>query len=338
MKLNLGKLPPSILEEVVYRNLGAHSNRVILGPSIGEDAAIIDMGEKFLVIHTDPITGAVENIGLLAVYVSTNDIATRGALPLWLSLVILLPENATKELLESIVSQVDKTAKEIGVSVVGGHTEVTLGLSRPIVVSTALGETRKGNYITSSGVKPGDLIILTKSAAIEGTSILANELEAQLKEKVGNNIVEKAKEYIKFISIVKEALAASSTGFVNAMHDPTESGILGGVQELCYASKVGARVYESKVPISYETKKICEALSIDPLKTISSGALLIAVKKEGAKEVIKAIENVGIKAAVIGEFIEENVLEVVREAGTERIEKPVQEEIWKVLKEKSFIK
>lgn len=331
MKLNSGKLPPSILREVVYRHLGAYSSRVLLGPSIGEDAAVVDMGEKVLVVHTDPITGAVENIGLLAIYVSTNDVATRGALPLWLSLAILLPEGATKELLEEIVSQIDQTAKEIGVSVVGGHTEVTLGLKRPIVVSTAFGEARKESYITSSGAKPGDLIVLTKSAAIEGTSILANELEAQLKEKVGEDVVKKAKSYVKLISVVKEALVASSTGFVDAMHDPTESGVLGAVQELCYASKVGARIYEEKVPISYETKRICEALGIDPLKTISSGALLIAVKKEGAEEVVKAIEKAGIRATIIGEFTRENNLEVVRKNGVERIVEPVQEEIWKVI-------
>jgi thiamin-phosphate kinase len=334
MKLNFGKLPPSILREVVYKHLGVPSKRVLLGPSVGEDAAIIDMGDKVLVLHTDPITGAIENIGLLAVYVSTNDVATRGALPLWLSLAILLPEDATKELLEGIVSLIDQTAKEIGVSVVGGHTEVTLGLKRPIVVSTALGEARKESYVTSSGAKPGDLIILTKSAAIEGTSILANELEAQLKEKVGEDVIKKAKSYIKLISVVKEALVASSTGFVNAMHDPTESGILGAVQELCYASKVGARIYESKIPISYETKKVCETLRIDPLKTISSGALLIAVKKEGTEEVVRAIEKAGVKATIVGEFTEENNLEVIRKTGVERITEPVQEELWKVLKEK----
>lgn len=334
MKLNSGKLPPSILKEVVYRHLGAYNSRVLLGPSVGEDAAIIDMGEKVLVVHTDPITGAVENIGLLAVYVSTNDVATRGASPLWLSLAILLPEDATKELLEGITSQVDQAAKEIGVSVVGGHTEVTLGLKRPIVVSTAFGEARKGNYVTSSGAKPGDLIILTKTVAIEGTSILANELEAQLKEKVGEDIVKKAKSYIRFISIAKEALVAISTGFVDAMHDPTESGILGAIQELCYASNVGARVYESKIPISYETKEICEALGIDPLKTISSGALLISAKRKYAEEVVKAIEKAGIRATVVGEFTEEKSVEVVRKSGVEKITEPVQEEIWKVLKEK----
>jgi thiamin-phosphate kinase len=333
MKLNSGKLPPNILKEVVYKYLGVHNSRVLLGPSIGEDAAIIDIGEKVLVVHTDPITGAIENIGLLAVYISTNDIATRGALPLWLSLAILLPENATKELLEGIVSQIDQASKEIGVSVVGGHTEVTPGLRRPIVVSTAFGEARKESYVTTSGAKPGDLLILTKSVAIEGTLILANELEAQLKEKVEENVIKKAKSYIKLISIVKEALIASSTGFVNAMHDPTEGGILGALQELCYASKIGARIYESRIPISYETKKICEALGIDPLKTISSGSLLIAVKKEGMEKVVNAIKKAGIKATVIGEFTKGNKLEVVRKSGVEEVTEEIQEELWKVLKE-----
>jgi thiamin-phosphate kinase len=338
MKLNSGKLPPNILKEVVYKYLGVHNSRVLLGPSIGEDAAIIDIGEKVLVVHTDPITGAIENIGLLAVYISTNDIATRGALPLWLSLAILLPENATKELLEGIVSQIDQASKEIGVSVVGGHTEVTPGLRRPIVVSTAFGEARKESYITTSGAKPGDLIILTKSVAIEGTLILANELEAQLEEKVEKNVIKKAKSYIKLISIVKEALIASSTGFVNAMHDPTEGRILGALRELCYASKIGARIYESRIPISYETKKICEALGIDPLKTISSGSLLIAVKKEGMEKVVNAIKKAGIKATVIGEFTKGNKLEVVRKSGVEEVTEEIQEELWKVLKENHFFK
>lgn len=334
MKLRVGKISPKLLKEIVYKNLGVFNERVLLGPSIGEDAAIIDMGKKVLVVHTDPITGAIENIGRLSVYISTNDVATRGAIPLWLSLAILLPEKADKKFLKKIVYQIDKAAKEIGVSIVSGHTEVTPGLNRPIIVSTAFGEAEKGKYVISSNAKPGDLIILTKSVAIEGTLILANELEKFLKKKVGKKIVKNAKKYVKLISIKKEALAAISTNSVNAMHDPTEGGILGGIQEICIASNIGAKIYESKVPISYETKKIIEALKIDPLKTISSGALLISARREKAEKIIKAIKNVGIKATIIGEFTKEKRLEIIRKNGNiEKITEIVQEEIWKTLEE-----
>jgi hydrogenase maturation factor len=330
-----GKLPPEVLSWAIYPYLGVKDPRLISGPSIGEDAAIIDLqDDRVLVVHSDPITGALEDLGLLAVYVSTNDIATRGVRPLWISLVIFLAEGSSAEEAKRVMVQVDRAAKEVGVAVVGGHTEVTPGLKRTMVACTAFGIARKGSFVTTGGAEAGDLIILTKGAAIEGTAILASDLADILTEKLDPSILESAKEFRREISIVKDAEVAMKIGGVTAMHDPTEGGLAGGLYEMAIASNLGVEAYEEKIIVRPETSAICRILGVDPIQTIGSGALLIAVRAERAEAIIKALKDEGIQASVIGKFLQDpTVRRILRSDGTVLdLSKPIQDHLWKVLR------
>lgn len=335
--LTVGKLDHRILQKLVFNRLGAPSQRIILGSQIGEDASVIDFGQKALVVHSDPITGAVENIGWLAVNVCTNDIATRGIRPLWILAVLLLPENFTSTQLEIITTQMDHAAKQLGVAIVGGHSEVTSEINRPIIVTTAIGETLNKDFVRTSGAKVDDSVIVTKGAAIEGTAILAHELSDFLVGKIGKKTVEKAKKFIRMTSVVEDALTAVEVGEVHAMHDATEGGIACGLQEIAWASNLGIVAYEHKIPVHKETEIICKTLEIDPLKTISSGALIIAASPHSAEKIVAELERKGIGSSIIGKVKEKTEKAyIVRNDGTKlNLEKPVKEQLWVALKSHS---
>jgi len=297
-----GKVPPQTLIKTVFKHLGVESRRLILGPGIGEDAAIIAIGKRAIVVTTDPITGALENIGWLSVHVNANDVATRGVNPQWYLCSILLPEKCGKHVLEDLMRQIDRAAKELGITVVGGHSEVTSGLTRPLVVGFMIGETEKRRYVTSHGATPGDVIVLTKEAGIEGTAILATDLTDILRKGVGEKTLLSARRLMKRIS-VKDSQVAMSTGGVKAMHDPTEGGIINGVWELAQASKCGCIIEESKIPLASGTEKICRYLKIDPLKVMSSGSLLIAVRPSRVNAVLSNLDRAGIQSTAIGKVV-----------------------------------
>jgi len=334
--LEEGKLQPNMLKRIVLSRLGADSPRVLLGPHIGEDASVVDFGRKALVVHSDPITGAVENLGWLAVNVCANDIATRAVRPQWMLITILLPETATKAQLRNLTTQIDEAAKKLGIAVVGGHSEVTSSINRPIIVATAIGETQRSRFVKTSGALSGDTLIVTKGAAIEGTAILASELNTVLESKVDKKTLEKAKQFIKMTSVVEDALTAAETGEVHAMHDATEGGIAGGLQEIAWASNVGLVAYEAEIPISKETETICRTLDIDPLMTIGSGALLISCESKSAQRITAALVKKGIEASIIGKIIDEKEgAYIIRRNGAKLdLSKPVKEELWKALKKR----
>jgi hydrogenase maturation factor len=245
-----------------------------------------------------------------------------------------LPEGVNADQLKSITAQIDEAAKELGVAVVGGHSEVTSGIDRPILITTALGETTRDRFVRTSGAQVGDSIIVTKGAAIEGTAILSHELESLLQTKIDKKIINRAKRFIKEISVVKDALTAVEVGGVHAMHDATEGGIAVGLQEIAWASNVGIIAYEKKIPIYKETQAICQALKIDPLRTISSGALIIAVHPEKAEKILIALKGRGIRVAIIGKVVNKKEgIHIVRKDRTKLdLSKPVKEELWKALK------
>jgi len=329
--LPVGKVPPEKLKKIVFKHLGAQGRDVVIRSGIGVDAAAVDFGDKVLVASTDPITGAEKHIGFYAVNVNANDVATFGAKPKWFLVSILLPENADESLLKEIMEDIDKSAKELGIAIIGGHTEVTPGLKRPIVVGTMLGEVKKEKLVYAGNAKPGDAIILTKGAGIEGTAIIASEREEELVKVFGREFVERAKAFLWNISVVKEALIANEIG-VNAMHDPTEGGIANGLHEMAEASGLGFRVHYDSIPIAEETKKICEYFNLDPLALISSGALLISAPKEKAEGIIAALGKENITASIIGEFLEDKRKRVIiKEGKEEELKQPLSDELWKVV-------
>ncbi|MDK2914470.1 MAG: hydrogenase expression/formation protein HypE [Thermococcaceae archaeon] len=327
--LPAGKVPPEVLEKL-FKRLGASDPRVLLGPGKGIDFGAVDFGEKILVASTDPITGAVEDIGFYAVHVNANDVAVAGARPKWFLLTMLLPEESDERLPERIMEEIDREAKKLGIAVIGGHTEVTPGLDRPIVIGTMLGEVERENLVRPDGAKPGDAIILTKWAGLEGTSIIAHEKGGELEKVFGREFVEKAKSFIEMISVVKDALLANEIG-VHAMHDPTEGGIANGLHEMADSAGLGFRVVAERIPIREETRQICEFYKLNPLALISSGALLIAVRRDKAEAVVQKLLENSINASIIGEFLDQEDKRVIVEKGIEKpLERPVSDELWKV--------
>lgn len=304
MRLAKGKIPPETLRRIVFSHLGAERKEVILGPSLGVDGAIVKVGDKLLISSMDPITGASERIGWLAVNVNANDIATFGVKPSLFSSCLLLPENAADEIIKKICEQMDLAAKKLGIAIIGGHSEVTPGLNRPIVIGCAMGITEPGQYVTAAGSRPGDKLVLTKGAGIEGTAILATEKHDELRKKLNDSLLDSAEKFYAQISVVEEATVAFNTGGVTAMHDPTEGGVAGGIHELTDAADLGVKVFMEKIHISPETSTICRFFKIDPLQLISSGALLISVRPSCAEKVVKELAAHRINAAVIGEFLE----------------------------------
>jgi hydrogenase maturation factor len=281
----------------------------------------------------DPITGAKERIGWLAVNINANDVATFGVEPAFFSSCVMLPEDGDEKTLETICAQMNKAAKDLGIAIIGGHCEVTPGLTNPIVVGCAIGVTEKGNYVTAGGAKNGDKLILTKSAGIEGTAILATEREKQLKKALNSAMLQKAKKFYSKISVVKDAITAMKTGGVNAMHDPTEGGVSGGIHEMAEASNLGVKVYEERIPIQPETVKICEYFKIDPLQLIGSGALLISAKTEFADKIVEALKRNQINASIIGEFLENRRERIIiRKSGkVQALPRPVCDHLWLAL-------
>jgi hydrogenase maturation factor len=319
----------------VFDNLGINRKEVILGPSLGEDGAIIRIGDKVLISAMDPITGAEERIGWIAVNINANDIATFGVRPSFFSSCILLTECSTQKTIQKICNQINNAAERIGLTVIGGHTEVTPDLNRPIIVGCAMGITEPTRYVTSNGAKIGDKIILTKGAGIEGTAILATEKYNQLKEKVSEDLIKSARGFYNMISIVDEAVTAFEVGGVTAMHDPTEGGIAGGIHEIADAANIGFKIHEDKIYIPQETKEICNFFKIDPLQLISSGALLISTNPNCLENIIDKLKWNSYNASVIGEFIEnpEERLLIKNDGSVEDLIRPVSDHLWLALKE-----
>jgi len=325
------------LKEVVFTNLGVKRKEVILGPSAGFDGAVIEVGNKSLIISMDPITGAIERIGWLAVTINANDVATFGVEPAFLSSCILLPESADRKTVETISVQMNEAAKDLGMAIVGGHCEVTPGLTNPIVVGCAMGITEKGNYVTAGGAKPEDKLVLTKSAGIEGTAILASDREKQLRKAVGASVLANAKRFFRQISVVKEAVIAFKTGVVNAMHDPTEGGVAGGVHEMADASNLGFKIFEEKIPVAKETLEVCRFFGIDPLYLIASGSMLIAARQDSANKVVETLEKNRMDADVIGEFLPSPERRLIRRRDNreEELARPVCDHLWLALEKHS---
>jgi hydrogenase expression/formation protein HypE len=335
MKLPPGKIPIDILKEVVFKNLGASRPEVALGPKAGIDSAVIDMGEKSAVVAMDPITGAVDRIGWLAVNVNANDIATFGVEPAFLFSCLMFPEAAKAEMVETISKQMNNAATSLGIAIVGGHAESTPNLTRPIVVGCAMGLTKKGNYVTAANAKPGDKIILTKTAGIEGTAILASDREKELKKTLRNADIKNAKDFWLRISVVKEALTAFKSGGVHAMHDPTEGGVAGGLHEIADASGVGLEVFWDKISVANETSMICKHFEIDPIQLIGSGALLIAADSSKTQEILESLKKENIQAKEIGEFVKSPMKRVIFKNDKQRIlPRPTSDHLWKALSRK----
>jgi hydrogenase maturation factor len=264
---------------------------------------VVDGGDRLLVFKSDPITFASEEIGWYAVQVNANDIATTGAEPRWMLSTLLLPAGATTtSLVEKINAQLIAACDTLGISLVGGHTEVTHGLDRPILAATLIGEVSREQLVTPRGARPGDRLLLTKGVPVEATALAARELPLRLQGALSPGELEEARGflYAPGISVVRDARIALASGRVTAMHDPTEGGLAGALWELSEAC--GSRVWvdPALVPVPALSQKVCTALGIDPLASIASGALLLAASAATAPAICAALSGEGIPCVEIG--------------------------------------
>ena len=306
--LQAGKLSAKQLRELLTP-LQRVDPRVIIGPQLGEDATVLDFGSKYLVVTTDPVTFATDRIGWYVVHVNANDIAVMGATPRWFFTTLLLPEQGTTfAMVDSIMTEIRQTCDEFGISVSGGHTEITTGLQRPIIVGQMIGEVDKKDLIRKTSLQVGDKILLTQGLAIEGTALLAREKRDLLQSHLSVEQIDQAEQFLfnPGISVVKAARIATSSGDIHSMHDPTEGGLVAGLHELAVASGKGLRVFADRVPIFPETHAICRCLQIDPLRLIASGALLIGASAQTVEKVAAALKREGIPVEEIAEVVPAN--------------------------------
>lgn len=301
----LGKLPTEDLTKLLH-DYAPHDARLIVGASVGEDAAVIDMGDRYLVAKTDPITFATAEIGWYAVHVNANDVACMGATPRWFLATLLLPENQTTlPLVDKIFKQIHTACADLNITLVGGHTEITHKLDRQLVIGQMLGEVAPDKMVSSSGALIGDDLILSKGIAIEGTAIIASEMRNLLLADFGEDVLN---NYARFlhepgISVVKDAAIALNTGGVHALHDPTEGGLATGLHELAQAANVGLEIYDEQLPYLPESNVLCQYFGLDPLGVIASGALLIAADPQFTPQIIAALNQEGLKGTKIGRCV-----------------------------------
>lgn len=327
--MEIGKLPNQLLEKIILKNIKNHREEVLLRSAIGEDTAILDIDSDLCVLSTDPITGATKDIGNLAVHISCNDIATSGGEPVVILLSILAPPKTTREEIEEIMIEASKTAKSLNVEIAGGHTEITDAVNRIVINTTSVGRLKRERLPKGETIKPGDKLLITKYAGIEGTSILANELEETLLPKLGREKIEEAKKMKEMLSVIKEGAISGEIG-VKYMHDITEGGVLGAVWEAAKASGIGIRIDKDKIPVKDVTVEIGEILDIDIYKLISSGSMIIIADAEKSGKIIERLKKEKIKCTVIGEMIEEDIV-MLEDGELQEILPPASDELYRAL-------
>ena len=300
--LPLGKLDPEFLSELIEKYT-LNDDSIVIGPRIGIDATVIDQGDHYLIAKTDPITFVADDIGYYAININANDIACMGGDPRWFLGTLLLPENETTvEMVRKIFSQISSACKERNIAFCGGHTEITYGIDRPILVGQMLGIVKKNKLVKSQTACPGDVVIITKGIAIEAVSIIAREKEQELIKTFSQEFVEKCKNFIydPGISVLQDAQTAVAVGEVHAMHDPTEGGLAMGLVEMAQNCKCGVLIDNDAIPLISGMEKICEIYNINPFGLIASGALLLAVPKENADDIVSFLDKNNITASKIG--------------------------------------
>ena len=301
-----GKLPNDLLAGFLA-GIAAEDAALLVPPRVGEDVAAVDLdGAELLVAHGDPITLGGDAVGRDAVLVNVNDIAASGADPRWLLATVLLPAGTTPSQALAVLGGLATAAEDAGVTLAGGHTEVTDAVTRPVVSLTALGTLRRAELKDKRSARAGDRVLLTKALAMEGAALLAGELGERLRALgMTQGELDTCRDLRERVSILPEARLARDVAGVRAMHDVTEGGLATALRELATATGRGVLVQRDRVPVSPETKRVCALLGADPLGLIASGSLLICCDPTDAAELAGTLATAGIPATDIGWLTEE---------------------------------
>ena len=327
--MKVGKVPEAVLKRSVLKQIRTNRPEVLLGASVGEDCAAVALQEdEMLVLSTDPITGTAKDIGHLAIQITLNDLASAGAEPIGVMLTFLLPEKLSEAKLRTMMEQAEAAAHAANVQIMGGHTEVTRVVNQPVISVVGVGKAKKGRLISTAGARPGMDVIVTKWVGLEGTSIIAKEKEEELLTRYPQALVDAAKEFDAYLSVLPEAAVAVESG-VSAMHDVTEGGIFGALWEMAESAGVGLEIDLKKIPIRQETVEVCEFFDINPYELISSGSMLMAASDGNG--LVRALAAANIPAVCVGKVTEGN--DRVLLSGEERrfLEPPKADELYKVV-------
>lgn len=324
--MKIGKVSNELLQSAIFDKMLHKRPEVIVRPNVGEDCSVLEFEQdENIVLSTDPITGATQHIGKLAVHISCNDVSTSGAEPVGILVTILLPPGSTEEELNIIMEDITSSAHESNIEIIGGHTEITDAVTRPVVSTTVIGKVKKQNMLATNGALVGQDIILTKWAGLEGTAILANEYEEALTKRLGKEIVDAGKELGDYLSVVPESKIAHKCN-ITSMHDATEGGILGAVWEVAECADVGITIELDKIPVREETKRICQIFEISPYHLISSGCMIMTTF-EGEK-CLEELSKIGVEANIIGKVTKEGKY-IIKGGVKQEIAPPESDDLYK---------
>ena len=326
--MKIGKVSETVLKRSIFKQIHTKRDEVLLGAGVGEDCAAVKLspGEIF-VISTDPITGTVKDVGMLAIQITANDLASSGAEPVGVMLTVLLPEEIEEEDIREMMRQVEEACAHFHIQVMGGHTEVTRAVTQPVISVTGVGKVREDRLVSTAGAKPGQDILVTKWIGIEGTSIIAKEKEKELLERFSQAFVDTAKGFDQYLSVLPDSRIAVEHG-ASAMHDVTEGGIYGALWEVAEASGIGLEIDLKSIPIRQETIEICEYFELNPYYLISSGCMLMAADQ--GHDLVRKLEAAGIPAAVIGKATDGKARRIWNGGEESYLERPKTDELYKI--------
>lgn len=302
--LSPGKLPGALLARLLG-GLPALGDNVIVGPGIGRDAAAIRVDNTILVLKSDPITFASRGAARYLIDINSNDLACLGATPKWMMVTGMFPVGTTEADIEQMFNELAAVSLQSGIDLIGGHTEITSAVNRPVLVGMLVGETTEARLLRPGNAVAGDLLVVSRPVSIEGTALLADELGPWLTKEVGADIVDRAQTLLEEpgLSVRPDAEIARNIAEIHAMHDPTEGGISTGAREIAEASGLAAQVHLDRIPVMPETVAIAKALDIDPLGMLASGSLLVAVPKRDVRALLDAWTAAGAQPSVIGKLV-----------------------------------
>ncbi|HIS27362.1 MAG TPA: AIR synthase family protein [Candidatus Pullilachnospira intestinigallinarum] len=327
--MKIGKLPEPVLIRSVLKQVKHRREEVLVGPSVGQDCAALQVGpEEVLVMSTDPITGTVKDMGSHCIHITANDLAASGAEPLGVMLTVMLPDSMEEPQLRRLMQDAEKTCEELNIEILGGHTEITNVVRQPLVSVTGVGKILRSQLSTLRQIKPGQDVVVTKWIGLEATAILAKEREEELTARFPAGLVDVAKSFDRYLSVVKDARIAVSCG-VTAMHDITEGGVFGALWEMAGGAGVGLEVDMKKIPIRQETVEICEYFGLNPYQIMSSGSMMIVTDQ--GHELVRRLENEGIHGTVIGRTTDGNDRILRNGEDVRYLDKPQPDELYKVL-------
>lgn len=327
--MKIGKLPESVLIRSVLKQVKHRREEVLVGPAVGQDCAALAVEpDEVIVMSTDPITGTVKDLGSHCIHITANDLAASGAEPIGVMLTVMLPDTIEEPEIRRMMQDAETLCKQLNMEVLGGHTEITNVVRQPLISVTGVGKIKRDRLMTMTQIKPDQDIVVTKWIGLEATTILAKEREEELAKRFPSVLVDTARDFDQYLSVVPESKIAMEHG-VTAMHDITEGGVFGALWEMASGAGVGLEVDLKKIPIRQETIEICEYFGLNPYQIMSSGSMMIAA--DDGYELVRKLELAGIHAAVVGRTNSKNDRILRNGEDVRYLDKPQPDELYKVL-------